>query len=183
MSLLIGGGPVNANVIASRSGTAMKYAELKKLRAKASQWPTFKKSWDDIPMGTRTLVVDRMLAKSLEPLSRFTKLQHLFVHSLREQDIQHVASIAKLRSLLVWKLDATSAPEFRNLKNLESLGVYHASKLISLSGIEGLSTLKYLFFYHIPNVRLLDPIKGLKNLEELVIEQSYAMAKFGSPRV
>jgi hypothetical protein len=176
-STVLGRRRVTATVIASRSGTAMKYAELKKLRAQASQWPTFKKSWDDIPTGTRTLVVDRMLAKSLEPLSRFTKLQHLFVHSLREQDIQHVASIAKLRSLLVWKLDATSVPEFRNLKNLESLGVYHASKLISLSGIEGLSTLKHLFFYHIPNVRLLDPIKGLKNLEELVIEQSYATNK------
>ena len=155
----------------------MKYAELKKVRAQSAEWPTFEKSWDDLPTGARTLVVDRMLAKSLEPLSRFTKLEHLFVHGLREQDIPHVAGIAKLKTLLVWKLDATSLSGLKRLKNLESLGVYHASKLNSLSGIEGLSSLKHLFFYHIPNVRLLDPIGDLKNLEELVIEQSYATNK------
>ena len=175
--MLARGNRVSLVVIASSSETAMKYAELKKLRALAAQWPTFETSWDDLPTGTRTLVVDRMLAKSLEPLSCFSKLEHLFVHGLREQDIQHVAGIAKLRSLLIWKLDATSVSEFRNLRSLKSLGVYHASKLASLSGLEGLSKLKHLFFYHIPNVRLLEPIGGLKNLEELVIEQSYATNK------
>ena len=169
--------PGYPGVKASSSETAMKYAELKKLRAQAAKWPTFEKSWDDLPTGTRTLVVDRMLAKSLEPLSRFPKLEHLFVHGLREQDIPHVAGIAKLKSLLVWKLDASSLSEFSNLQNLQSLGVYHASKLTSLSGIEGLSSLKHLFFYHIPNVRLLDPIGDLTSLEELVIEQSYATNK------
>lgn len=155
----------------------MKYAELKKLRAQTSEWPTFEKSWDHLPRGTRTLVVDRTLAKSLEPLSGFMKLELLFVHGLREQDIPHVAGISNLKKLLIWKLDASSVPEFKNLRSLESLGVYHASKLISLSGIEGLTRLKHLYFYHIPNVRSLDPIGGLTNLEELVIEQSYATNK------
>lgn len=155
----------------------MKHSELKKLRGQAAKWPTFEKSWDDLSTGTKTLVVDRVLAKSLEPLSGFKKLEHLFVHSLREQDIQHIAGISKLKKLLVWKLDTTSLSEFKKLRNLESLGVYHASKLNSLSGIEGLSRLKHLFFYHIPNVRVLDPLGGLKKLEELVIEQSYATNK------
>lgn len=155
----------------------MKIAELKKLRKQAARWPTFEKSWDDLPTGTRSLVVDRMLAKSLEPLSRFTKLEHLFVHSLRDRDIQHVAGIAGLRRLLVWKLDATSIYEFGKLKNLESLGVYHASKLSSFSGLEGLPVIKHLLFYHIPNVRSLEPIGRLKSLEEVVLEQSWATNK------
>ncbi len=155
----------------------MKNAELKKLRTQSSRWPTFDKSWDDLPVGTRSLVVDRMLAKSLEPLSRFKKLEQLFVHSLRDRDIQHVAGIAGLRKLLVWKLDATSISEFGKLRNLESLGVYHASKLSSFSGLETLSAIKHLYFYHIPNVRSLEPIGKLRSLEELVLEQSWATNK------
>ncbi len=100
----------------------MKIAELKKIRTQASRWPTFEKNWDDLPTGTRSLVVDRMLAKSLDPLTRFTKLQNLFVHGLRDCDIQHVAGVAGLRRLLVWKLDAKSIHELGKLKNLESLG-------------------------------------------------------------
>lgn len=155
----------------------MKIAELKKIRTQASRWPTFQKNWDDLSTGTRSLVVDRMLAKSLDPLSRFTKLQNLLVHSLRDRDIPHVAGVAGLRRLLVWKLDAKSIHELGTLKNLESLGVFHAPKLSSFSGIEGLTAIKHLFFYHIPNVRSLEPIGKLKSLEELVIEQSWATNK------
>lgn len=155
----------------------MKYAELKKLRDQASKWPTYETGWDSLSPGLRSLVVDRSRAKSLQPLSGFTRLEQLHVLGLRDIDVQHVADIPKLRKLLIWKLDVESLSEFGRMTKLESLGVYHAAKLNSLSGIESLVRLKHLFFYHIPNVRALDPIKRLKNLEELVIEQSYATDK------
>ncbi len=155
----------------------MKISELKKLETQAARWPTFEKSWDDLPTGTRSLVVDRVLAKSLEPLSRFTKLEQLFVHRLRDRDIQYIAGIAGLKRLLVWKLDSASIYEFRKLKKLESLGVYHAAKLSSFSGLEGLSVIKHLFFHHVPKVHSLEAIGKLKSLEELVLEQSWATNK------
>jgi hypothetical protein len=79
--------------------------------------------------------------------------------------------------LLVWKLDTDDIRGLSSLRHLESLGVYHASKLKSLSGLDSLHSLKHIFFYHIPNVRSLEPISGLKNLEEIVLEQSWATNK------
>lgn len=113
----------------------MKIAELKNIRTQASRWPTFEKSWDDLPTGARSLVVDRMLVKSLDPLSRFTKLQNLFVHSLRDRDIQQIAGVAGLRRLLVWKLDAKSIHELGKLKTWSHSGYTMLPNLVRSRGL------------------------------------------------
>jgi len=155
----------------------MKTSELYKLRCRSAKWPAFVRSWDDIPSNSVSIVVDRTLARSLEPLSRFKRLKNLFVHGLREEDLAHVAAVSGLKRLLIWSLNASDLHGLSPLSQLESLGAYHAFKLKSFAGLQSLHSLRHIYFYHIPNVNSLAPLSGLTSLEEIILEQSWGTDK------
>ena len=124
----------------------MKKPALVELRGRSADWVTAERGLSNVPKNVRSLVVDRKIVGTLEPLTKLTGMRQLFVQGVRKQDMPILGSLRQLRSLLIWRLDATDLHEIRALDSLRDFGVYHAPKLETLKGIEDWKLLKNFFF-------------------------------------
>jgi hypothetical protein len=135
------------------------------------------KDWSDVPPGCTRLGVDISKAKSLAPLTTFSKLHTLSVSHLREEDCPHIADLGRLRTLFLYKPNIPSLAPLGRMKKLEGLYLMPGAKVRSFAGLEGMRSLKYLYAYHIPRVNDLSPLRTLTELRELDLQMSWATTK------
>jgi hypothetical protein len=155
----------------------MKKPALVELRGRSADWVTAERGLSNVPKNVRSLVVDRKIVGTLEPLTKLTGMRQLFVQGVRKQDMPILGSLRQLRSLLIWRLDATDLHEIRALDSLRDFGVYHAPKLETLKGIEHWKLLKNFFLHNTPRLRSVAHMETLPSVQEIVIQNGWSASK------
>lgn len=103
----------------------------------------------------RYLSISNMHITSLKPLSRFTKIEHLFVYENRLTSLEGIENMRELKDLYAQDNEITDLSPIKKLTKLETLYLTK-NKLTRINGLSKHHAAKMKKFYIIPNDHLPD---------------------------
>ncbi len=92
---------------------------------------------------------------SLEPLTRHTKIEHLFLYSNKISSLKGIEGMTNLKDLYVQDNELTDIAPVRTLSNLETF-YCNNNQLTSLKGMTKQHAAKRIKFFVLPNEKLTD---------------------------
>ena len=120
-------------------------------------------------LSTLTNLTEVTLSQPIKlDLNYFKKLEEVVV---RKDYYLNLDKLVNLKSLYAIKYIKSDCKEFCSLKSLEFLRLDTSTKLISLTGIEDLDSLKWCWFQYLNNLEDAHALSKLKGLERLQIEK------------
>ncbi|MEK4425953.1 hypothetical protein [Solibacillus sp. FSL K6-1523] len=120
-------------------------------------------------LSTLTNLTEITLAQPINlDLNYFEKLQEVVI---KKDSYFNLDKLVNLKSLYAIRYINLDCKEFCSLKSLEYLRLDNSTKLISLTGIEDLDSLKECMFQYLNNLEDAHALSKLKGLERLYIEK------------
>lgn len=123
----------------------------------------------DLPRSATCIELEEPCA-NFELISSFKRLRDLSLSQVDQSWFRHLAGCPKLRILRLNGLKNASLPSFASLANLRSLVLFRCAKLSSLSFLRHIKDLHSLCISECPLIRDLGPLDRLTELRELWID-------------